>query len=85
MDKHIDVTACLHAFANIMEHGKKNDDGIYGFEGLHAQSQDDGYTIHIWNDQCDLVIMFHNKYSLNAPDRDAQEAFIKHLYRIANG
>lgn len=82
MDRHIDIPACLRAFAIILEKGEKMADG-YHLEGITAQSLDHGYTVVLRNRQCCLNIYFHNKFGLESPNQGDAEIFIRHLYRIA--
>ncbi len=82
MDQHIDISKCLRAFASILEKGEKREDG-YHLEGIVAQSLDDGYTVVLRNRQCCLSIYFHNKFGVESPSDGDTDAFIKHLYRIA--
>lgn len=82
MDKHLDITKCLHAFAHILQTGEKSERG-YFFEGLWAQSLDDGYTVRIFDNHCELVVYFHNKHQLKSPDSNTMEKFVRKIYRVS--
>ena len=82
MERHLDKTSCMHAFATILQRGEKSDQG-YLYEGVYAQSEDDGYTIRLLDDRCTLTLYFHNKYQLDGPDEGTIDLFLRKLYDIA--
>ena len=83
MDKHIDITRCLNAFATLLQKGERSEKGYY-YQGLWADSTDDGYTVRIFDQQCELTIYFHNKHQLSAPDGRTMDRFIKAIYSVAD-
>ncbi len=83
MDKHIDISKCLTAFAVILENGKKTAQG-YQYAGLWAEPLDDGYTVRIFDNQSELTIFFHNKHKLESPNGTTMDQFVNKIYQIAS-
>lgn len=82
MERHLDKTSCMNAFATILQHGEKHDQG-HLYEGVYAQSEDDGYIIRLFDDRCSLTLYFHNKHQLDGPDESTIDLFIRKIYDIA--
>ncbi len=82
MDKHIEISKCLTAFAVILEKGSRSPQG-YLYNGLWAESLDDGYTVKIFDQQSELTIFFHNKHRLLSPNGVTMERFIEKIYATA--
>ena len=82
MEKHLDTKKCLRAFATVSQKGDRTEKG-YAYEGLLAESLDDGYTIMLSDSRCVLTLFFHNKFTLSGPDSKSEEQFVRRVYRVA--
>ena len=82
METKVDVTKALLAFQNILDRGEKNDT-VYHYGGLNAESDLDGYTLHLSDGQVSLYIYFHNRFELISPNSRESENFLKKIYAVA--
>ncbi|UPW19723.1 DUF3081 domain-containing protein [Agarivorans sp. TSD2052] len=81
MQRIVDVSLVLRVYEKITRLGTKHSDG-YLYEGLNANSDWDGYTITVSNQQLGLSIFFHNNYQFSVHDEKVIDTFIKQLERI---
>ncbi|WP_196159004.1 DUF3081 family protein [Reinekea sp. G2M2-21] len=81
MDIKVDVTQALAAFQTVVEQGERVDTTFH-FEGLHAESDYDGYTLHLGDGRVTLHIYFHNRFELNSNNSRDTEQFLRKLAHI---
>ena len=62
--KRFDVHQVWRVFAIITQQGTKTG-GVYEFDGLTAQSGDDGYTLEITDGFVRMNVFFHNTYNVD--------------------
>lgn len=83
MQRIVDVSLVLRVYEKITRLGAKQNDG-YLLDGVNANSDWDGYTITLSNQQLGLSVYFHNKYQFSVHDDNMIDTFIKQLERIDN-
>ena len=65
----------------ILKHGRKTPEG-YLFDGVLAESLDDGYTIRLSCDRVSLTLFFHNKHQFDGRNAKAIDALVKRLQKL---
>ena len=82
MELKVDIPRALSAFQTIVDQGNQVDTR-YQFDGLQAESDYDGYTLHISDNKVTLHIYFHNRFELDSENPRDSEDFLRKVYRVA--
>ena len=77
-DGKVNVTDVLLGVSLITQKGEHSD-GAYRYRGLKVQTDADGYTVVVSDDETSLTVMFHNTYRIDTPQRRAMNAFFQKL------
>lgn len=77
----VNIKKTLAVYDSITSLGQKDGDK-YRYNGLIACSDYDGYNITIKNDYVELIIFFHNKFSLNYSSKKERLLFFQKLDEI---
>ncbi|NVJ59354.1 MAG: DUF3081 family protein [Gammaproteobacteria bacterium] len=78
MKNELDIHKILKAFQKVIKHGTKRND-YHILNGIKAQSDFDGYTVILSNDDVELTIFFHNRYDLKSKNKFAQKEFFEKI------
>jgi len=81
MDLKLDIQTALQAFFKITQHGEKIGDD-YVLDGIRANSSIDGYTVTLKDNNVEVSIFFHNKYSVETGSRGHFNQFLDTLSLI---
>ncbi|MFC3023609.1 DUF3081 domain-containing protein [Vibrio zhugei] len=81
MKNEIEQTKILHAYENIMKHGKPTEFGKI-YEGIEAYSDYDGYSVYLRGSGVELSVGFHNTYNLDYQSEHQKEDFLKKIDAI---
>ena len=82
MIEKIDAQTALRAFETVRQRGDKTDLG-YRYNGIHAYSDFDGYTVTLETDYVRLDVFFHNKFKVDYSNRLKYDEFLATLERLA--
>ena len=80
-DARLDVRLVLRVFNSVRDRGQKRGD-LYVWQGMTASSDFDGYTLALSDSHCTVTVRFHNKYTLDSPNRVFRQQFVEQLKRI---
>ncbi|MBM4205502.1 MAG: DUF3081 domain-containing protein [Gammaproteobacteria bacterium] len=72
----------LRAYQYIIDHGERQQSG-HVFGGITAQTDYDGYSVTLSDDETTLRLLFHNKIHIDSSGRRALAAFRKKLTAVA--
>lgn len=81
MKNELDIHKMLKAFQKIVKHGIARGDSRI-LNGILAQSDFDGYTIVLSDDDVSLTIFFHNKYELKSKNKFSEQQFFEKIEEI---
>ena len=82
MQNSIDLKTCLRVFNEITSKGERCDH-YFEYHGFKAWSDFDGYTCFLQYNQVTMTLMFHGKYEIDCPSKDALAAFEQKLMQFA--
>ena len=71
----------LRVFNLVTTHGERTDSG-YVYEGLHASTDFEGYTIILSNNKVTYTLFFHNKYRAEYQHSRDWDDFLKQLTEV---
>jgi hypothetical protein len=81
-DRKVDVAQALRAYQNILDHGKRDEDGFV-YRGLRASTDFDGYTVTLSDGVISLRIFFHNRFAIEPNNGKDVDQFLTRLKRVA--
>ena len=81
LDNKVNVAKALRVYQKVVNEGVK-DQGRYVWQGLSVGSDLDGYSINLSEGRVSLQIFFHQRFSLEAPNREEASLFLKKLDRL---
>ncbi|WP_017445543.1 DUF3081 family protein [Gayadomonas joobiniege] len=81
MENNLDSRKIYQAFDYIRTHGKQDGDQ-YHYNGLIAESFQDGYSLQITDGKVTLNLSFHQSYDLDYKNSFDLEAFYEKLNRV---
>ena len=81
MDNKVNVARALRVYQKVVNEGTKRQ-GQFVWEGLAVGSDLDGYSINLNEGRVSLQIFFHQRFSLEAPNREEASLFLKKLERL---
>lgn len=81
MEEKVNIKQALRVYQKIATQGSRHEDG-FKWQGLHASSDFDGYTVYLSDGTTSLTLYFHNKFSLDSPGTKATATFLQRLARI---
>ena len=81
LDNKVNVAKALRVYQKVVNEGVK-DQGQYVWQGLSVGSDLDGYSISLSEGRVSLQIFFHQRFSLEAPNREEASLFLKKLDRL---
>ena len=77
----VDVATALRAFQHVVDRGERTAGG-HCYQGIHASTDFDGYTITLSDDRVRLRILFHNRFAIEPTQGKAVEQFLARLARL---
>jgi len=78
----IDLKTCLRVFNEITSKGTRSEH-YFEYQGFKAWSDFDGYTCFLQYNQVTMTLMFHGKYEIDSPGKEALAAFEQKLTQFA--
>ncbi|WP_051252578.1 DUF3081 family protein [Ferrimonas kyonanensis] len=82
MRNSLNCRTLLRVHQRVVDRGQWSD-GRYGYLGLWAWSDFDGYTAFLGNDDVTLSVFFHNRYQFDYSDSAALAQFLAAVERVA--
>ncbi|WP_371372365.1 DUF3081 family protein [Thalassotalea aquiviva] len=82
MKNKLDSLLYLNVFNLVCRQGDKRD-GYYDYNGLTAWQDFDGYTCFLSDGTVTMTLMFHGRYDIDYPNKDALEFFHKRVQKIS--
>lgn len=79
-ERKVDVRLALRAFQAITERGTRRN-GVSCLDGLHAETDFDGYTVTLSDGRVTVRVLFHSRVAVDAPSGKALEDFVARLER----
>lgn len=84
LDNKVNVAKALRVYQKVVNEGERNQDQFV-WKGLSVGSDWDGYSINLSEGRVNLQIFFHQRFSLEAPNRKEASLFLKKLDRLDQG
>ena len=81
LDNKVNVARALRVYQKVVNEGIKQQ-GQYVWKGLAVGSDLDGYSISLIEGRVSLQIFFHQRFSLESPNREEASLFLKKLERL---
>ena len=81
LDNKVNVARALRVYQKVVNEGTKQQDQFV-WKGLAVGSDLDGYSINLAEGRVSLQIFFHQRFSLEAPNREEASLFLKKLERL---
>ena len=81
LDNKVNVARALRVYQKVVNEGTKQQ-GQFVWKGLAVGSDLDGYSINLTEGRVSLQIFFHQRFSLEAPNREEASVFLKKLERL---
>ena len=78
VDAKVNVQKALRAYQKVVDLGEKQGDR-YCLDGMSVWSEADGYSVSLAEGEVVLQIFFHQRFSLQAPNRAEAAFFLRKL------
>tara|TARA_S200000501_G_C20503133_1_gene603540 strand:+ start:36 stop:305 length:270 start_codon:yes stop_codon:yes gene_type:complete len=81
LDNKVNVAKALRVYQKVVNEGVRDQNQVV-WQGLTVGSDWDGYSINLSEGRVNLQIFFHQRFSLEAPNRKEAALFLKKLDRL---
>lgn len=81
MDDRLDIRMALRVFEKVRQNGEPQEYEHF-WQGIHAGSDFEGYTLTLRDQHVTLTLLFHNKYAFDYQHAHQLEAFIEKIRKI---